>query len=231
MDTTMDAVQPAQAAQAARSAARVRQLTDAAARLMTNSGSQGVSMQAVADEAQVSVGLIYRYFSSKQELVKGVIVGVLDDMAVRVPAATQQVADPIRSLASALAAFIRVVDDHHAGVLLTYRESHTLDADGLQAIKDAEIRTAQPLVTALRQAEQQELIRPMNITVFGYDLLMMAHTWALKYWFFKHRTTLDQYITDQISIALSAALRPEHRDQYADLFTEATEPKESPDDH
>ncbi|HEY4576229.1 MAG TPA: TetR/AcrR family transcriptional regulator [Yaniella sp.] len=226
MDTTMDAVQPEQAAQAARSAARIRQLTDAAARLMMSSGSQNVSMQAVAEEAGVSVGLIYRYFASKQELVKGVIVGVLDDMAVRVPAATQQVEDPIRSLASALEAFIRVVDDHHAGVLLTYRESHNLDAEGLQAIKDAEIRTAQPLVTALRQAADQKLIRPVNVTVFGYDLLMMAHTWALKYWFFKHHTTLDDYIAEQISIALSAALRPEYRQQYADLFTDPTEHKE-----
>lgn len=218
----MHTMQPAQAAQAARTQVRIRQLLDAAARLMMTSGSQGVSMQAVADEANVSVGLIYRYFSSKQQLVNAVIVGVLDDMAVHVPAATKQVDDPIRRLASALEAFIRVVDDQRAAVLLTYRESHTLDAEGLQAIKDAEIRTAQPLVTALREADEQGLIRPMNVSVFGYDLLMMAHTWALKHWYFKNRTTLDDYIADQIAIALSAALRPEYRHNYTDLLSDLT---------
>lgn len=220
MESDMHTMQPAQAAQAARTQVRIRQLLDAAARLMTTSGSQGVSMQAVADEANVSVGLIYRYFSSKQQLVNAVIVGVLDDMAVHVPAATEQVDDPIRRLASALEAFIRVVDDQRAAVLLTYRESHTLDAEGLQTIKDAEIRTAQPLVTALREADEQGLIRPMNVSVFGYDLLMMAHAWALKYWYFKNRTTLDDYIADQIAIALSAALRPEYRQNYTDLLSD-----------
>ena len=222
MNTEVDVTAPEQAAQAARSKVRVRQLLDAAARLMITSGSQGVSMQAVAKEANVSVGLIYRYFASKHELVKGVIVGVLDDMAVHVPAATQQVADPVRQLASALDAFIRVIDDHRTAVLLTYRESQNLDAEGLQAIKDAEIRTAQPLVHALRAAREQGLIRPVDVSVFGYDLLMMAHTWALKSWYFKDRTTIDDYITQQISIALSACLRPEIRTDYADLLGDLT---------
>lgn len=207
-----------QAAQAARSKVRVGQLLDAAAYLMTKSGSQGVSMQAVAKEANVSVGLIYRYFSSKHELVKGVIVGVLDDMATRVPAATEQVSDPIRQLASALDAFIRIIDEQRSAVVLTYRESHNLDAEGLQAIKDAEIRTAQPLVHALQLADEQGLILPVDVSVFGYDLLMMAHTWALKYWFFRDRTSLDDYIQHQIAIALSACLRPEYRTQYTELL-------------
>lgn len=222
MNADVESLAPEQAAQAARSQARVRQLLDAAARLMITSGSQGVSMQAVANEANVSVGLIYRYFASKHELVKGVIVGVLDEMAVHVPAATEQVEDPVRQLAGALEAFIRVVDTHRTAVLLTYRESHNLDADGLQAIKDAEVRTAQPMVTALRAAEEQGLIRPLDISVFGYDLLMMAHTWALKHWYFKGRTTLKQYIDHQVAIALSSCVLPEFRDEYADLLGDLT---------
>lgn len=222
MNADVGSLAPEQAAQVARSQARVRQLLEAAARLMITSGSQGVSMQAVADEANVSVGLIYRYFASKHELVKGVIVGVLDDMAVHVPAATEQVADPVRQLAGALEAFIRVVDNHRTAVLLTYRESHNLDAEGLQAIKDAEIRTAQPIVTALRAAGDQGLIRPIDISVFGYDLLMMAHTWALKHWYFKDRTTLDTYIEHQVATALSSCVLPEFRNQYADLLGDLT---------
>lgn len=218
MEAHTETLNPHEAAQVARTKVRERQVLDAAARLMITSGSQSVSMQAVADEARVSVGLIYRYFSSKQELVKGVIVGVLDDMAVHVPAATEQVADPVRQLASALEAFIRVIDDHRTAVLLTYRESHNLDAEGLQAIKDAEIRTAQPLVRALEAARDQGLILDVDVSVFGYDLLMMAHTWALKSWYFKERTTLEDYIANQVAIALSGCLRPEFRNRYADLL-------------
>src|SRR5690625_5229611 len=112
MDVNAETLDPNQAAQAARSKARVRQLLRAAARLMTTSGSQNVSMQAVAEEANVSVGLIYRYFSSKQELVKGVIVGVLVDMAVQVPAAHETDVYPVRLLASVIVAFLLAYDVH-----------------------------------------------------------------------------------------------------------------------
>src|SRR5699024_11499162 len=62
------AIVPQEAARAARSDARRRQILGAAVPLMERSGSPAVSMQAIADEAGVSVGLIYRYFASKQEL-------------------------------------------------------------------------------------------------------------------------------------------------------------------
>src|SRR5674476_633361 len=41
---------------------RRREVREAATRVMTATGYHGMSMQAVADEAQMSVGLIYSYF-------------------------------------------------------------------------------------------------------------------------------------------------------------------------
>jgi len=65
---------PDEAARQARAEIRSGQLLSAAARLMERVGSQAVSMQALADEAGVSVGLIYRYFGGKDELLLAVIV-------------------------------------------------------------------------------------------------------------------------------------------------------------
>ncbi|MFA6575934.1 MAG: helix-turn-helix domain-containing protein, partial [Nocardioides sp.] len=66
---------PADAAKQARAEQRSAQLLEAAARLMERDGSNAVSMQAVAAEAGVSVGLIYRYFGGKDDLLLAVIVG------------------------------------------------------------------------------------------------------------------------------------------------------------
>ena len=120
-------------------------------------------MQAVADEANVSVGLIYRYFFQTT-------AGQCRDRrrARRYggarPLPPNKSTIPIRRLAVVLCSCrVRVVTISVAAVLHV-RESHTLDAEGLQAIKDAEIRTAQPLVTALHEADEQGLIRPMNVS-------------------------------------------------------------------
>jgi AcrR family transcriptional regulator len=76
------------AARRARAASRSTQLLNATARLMERDGSQAVSMQAIAEEAGVSVGLIYRYFGGKEELLLAVITHVLDIFATQIPAAS-----------------------------------------------------------------------------------------------------------------------------------------------
>lgn len=209
---------PADAARQARSDARRRQLLDAGARLMERSGSHSVSMQSVADEAGVSVGLIYRYFANKQDLVQGVIVGVLDDMARLLPEAVGPETDPVRRIAAAFTAYCRIVDASRSAVLLTYRESNTLDEDGRRLIKDLEVQTAQPLTEAIQDAVGAELLRPVDVQLLSYDLLMIAHSWALKHWYYAPLGDLATFSSNQLGLILSGALSPERRSAYADLL-------------
>lgn len=78
-----------QANRAARVDARVRrrrrQILAAATNLMQQSGFHAMSMQSVADEARVSVGLIYQYFGNKEDLLSGVVVDILEDFRDEIP--------------------------------------------------------------------------------------------------------------------------------------------------
>src|ERR671931_777124 len=58
---------------------RRRQVLRAATRLMQESGFHAMSMQSVADEANISVGLIYKYFGNKEDVLRAVIVDILED--------------------------------------------------------------------------------------------------------------------------------------------------------
>src|SRR5438093_5052777 len=122
---------PAEAAQRARTEQRTAQLLDAAARLMERDGTNAVSMQAVAAEAGVSVGLIYRYFGGKDDLLLAVIVGVLDSFARHVPPAIEAAGeDPVLRLAAAFRSYCEVIDEHRHAAVLTYRETKSLDETG-----------------------------------------------------------------------------------------------------
>ncbi|MGM7666350.1 TetR/AcrR family transcriptional regulator [Microbacterium sp. A93] len=221
MATTIDsapAKAPAEAARAARSDARTRQLLAAAARLMERSGSHSVSMQSVAAEAGVSVGLIYRYFASKEELVQAVIVGVLDDMSRSLDEAVGMDGDPVRRVASAFAAYCSVIRDNLQAVLLTYRESNTLGKEGRRMIKELEIQTAQPLRESVQDAKDRGLLRDLDVQLYSYDLLMVAHSWALKNWYFAPLMSFEGFVRNQTAHLLSAALHPDRRQDYSDLL-------------
>ncbi|MFD0972050.1 TetR/AcrR family transcriptional regulator [Plantactinospora endophytica] len=59
-------------------AARRQQILDAARRCFLRNGFHATSMQDVISEAGLSVGAVYRYFSSKHELVTSIAQSVLD---------------------------------------------------------------------------------------------------------------------------------------------------------
>ena len=94
---------------------------------MQQSGFHAMSMQSVADEARVSVGLIYQYFGNKEDLLRGVVVDILEDFRDEIPKALASAGeDPVERLKTAFRACCQVVDAKRAAVNLTYRESKTL---------------------------------------------------------------------------------------------------------
>ena len=201
---------------------RSEQLLGAAARLMERDGSGAVSMQAVADEAGVSVGLIYRYFGGKNDLLLAVIVDVLDSFAAAVPAAVAAAGDdPVRQLAAAFRAYCEVTDEHRHAAVLTYRESKSLTSEGRRKIKELEVATSEPLRHILHRGIAAEVFEPVDVDLVSYNLLLLAHAWALKHWFFEGAFTLDAYVREQTALALAALIAPRRRRGYAALLATA----------
>ncbi len=219
MSEPLAALDPGDAARQARAARRSRQLLDAAARLMEREGSGAVSMQALASEAGVSVGLIYRYFGSKDDVLLAVILDVLDAFAVQVPAAIDRAeADPVRRLAAAFEAYCRVIDAHRHAAVLTYRESKSLDEAGRERIKRLELETSEPLRRTIREGVDAGILRAEDPELVAYDLLLLAHAWALKHWYFERTMSLERYISAQLMLALRSVVVAQHRRRYRDLL-------------
>jgi AcrR family transcriptional regulator len=212
-------IDPDEAARRARAEHRSAQLLGAAARLMERDGSQAVSMQAVATEAGVSVGLIYRYFGGKDDLLLAVIVGVLDAFATRVPEAVEAAGDdPAHRLAAAFRAYCEVIDENRHAAVLTYRETKSLSAQGRERLKELEVRTSEPLRGVLREGIEAGVFAVPDVEIVAYDLLLLAHAWALKHWYFERTVGFDDYVGHQTALLLRAIIEPRHRRRYAALL-------------
>jgi AcrR family transcriptional regulator len=210
---------PHEAARLTRAQRRSQQLLGAAARLMERDGSQAVSMQAVAEEAGVSVGLIYRYFGGKDDLLLAVIVDVLDEFATRVPEAIVAAGDnPVERLAAAFRAYCEVIDDHRHAAVLTYRESKSLSDEGRARIKELEVATSEPLRQVLREGIEAGELLDIDVELVSYNLLLLAHGWALKHWYFERTLGLDDYVAKQTAFALGALIQPRRRRSYRGLL-------------
>ena len=176
---------------------RRKQLLAAAIRVMQRTGYHEMSMQALADEAQVSVGLAYRYFRSKEEVLLAAILDILDALRADLPTAAAGKGSAPERLCAAFAAYVRVIDRYRQSVLLTYRESATLSLDGRDRIKELEIATAAPLMHLVNEGIALGEFADCDVELAVYDMILIAHGWALKHWLLARTRTVEQNIHQQ----------------------------------
>ena len=95
-----------------------QRILEGAHRAMLTGGYRGTTMPVIAGEAGVSVGLLYRYFDSKEELYLAMCESVtqaqLDELAVQLGA----IADPKERLASAVDLFVQSLDEERWGAIV-----------------------------------------------------------------------------------------------------------------
>jgi AcrR family transcriptional regulator len=110
---------PAQTLSAAPAPMRDRILAGAKRAFMA-SGFRATSVPQIASEAGVSVGLIYRYFPSKEELFLAVCQASTDAQLDELAAALSMIADPSERLASAVRLFVRSLTEEDWGAIVIH---------------------------------------------------------------------------------------------------------------
>ena len=95
-----------------------RHILEGAHRAFQRTGYRGTSIPAIADEAGVSVGQIYRFFPGKQELFLGVCHEQTDLKMNELAAQLSDIADPRDRLRAAIHFFVASLDDGWGAIVI-----------------------------------------------------------------------------------------------------------------
>jgi TetR/AcrR family fatty acid metabolism transcriptional regulator len=87
---------------------RVREILEAARRVMARYGMQGTTVDRVAEEAKVAKGTIYLYFDTKDELVNTAVIEGLREMAAEVLASDDPAMPPLERIRRLILAQFRI---------------------------------------------------------------------------------------------------------------------------
>ena len=198
-------------------AARLSQVLDAASALFRRHGYYETTMQDIASQAGISVGLIYQYARNKEEVLLLVIEDIINDHARALPAAMAGLSDPVERLAAGFAAYCRVVDARRDAVLLAYRETKTLSRSGRDRLKALEMETNRLLADEVRGAIVAGQMVDADPQLVAHNLTVLAQAWALKHWALAPNQTLERYIAFQTMMILRCLLVPERHPEYPHL--------------
>jgi AcrR family transcriptional regulator len=201
----------------ARAQWRRAQIVEAATRLMEEHGFHKMTVNALAQEAGLSVGTIYQYVEDKSDILLLVILDILDAYRQDLPLAMEGHEDPVERLAAGFDAYCRIVDSRRYATVLTYRESKSLPEEGRKRIMALEVETSGLLRECLKDAQEAGLIVPCDTELIAHNLTVLAHAWALKHWRLKGHVDLDTYIAAETGLTVKAILAPGQEKRYEAL--------------
>jgi AcrR family transcriptional regulator len=193
---------------------RRKQIVEAATELFARQGFYKTTIKDIAKKAGISYGVVYLYVREKEDVLLLVLQQVVNAYAAEIPKAMAGVADPLERLVRAVEAYCRVVDKHRAATVLAYRSTKSLTSDRRVVIQKLETETNNLILEAVHDCIKAGLVRDLNVDVLTYQIVLVAHGWALKSWYFKSRIGLDVYIADSLDILLAGILSPSGRTRY-----------------
>lgn len=190
------------------------QLVGAAIRQFSKRGFHETTVKDIAADAGVSPGLIYQYVRDKEDVLFLALQHVVRTNRYIIPKATEGVTDPILRFMAATDAYFRVIDANRQAVMLTYRETKSLTPLYVEAIKAMEVETNALISATIKGCIDRKLFHPVDIELVTYNVVMMAHAWALKHWRLGSLYSIDSYIRGFVQSILDWLLTPSGRKHY-----------------
>lgn len=193
------------------------QIVRAAVKLFSEDGYYTTTIQQIAREAGVSTGLIYQYFRDKDDILFLSLKLVLDTYENEIPPQLEGVKHPVERLCVATGAYCGIVDGLLDATVLAYRSTKSLRPDRRILVKDAETRTNHLIEQCINACVEGDFMREVNEHLLSYQLVMFAHSWALKHWALRERYTLSQYVAEGIKILVEPFLTAKGRRALGDI--------------
>ncbi len=206
-----------EAVRAARIEWRLGQILTAATKLLSQQGFQKMLITDLAKEAGVSVGTIYQYVNTKEDILLLVVNDIIESYRHEVPAAMEGIEDPVERLAAGFRAYCMVVDAHRTAALLAYQETKSISREGRERLMQLEVETNSYFSDCIKDGMRSGKFAPVEPAVASATLTMLAHMWALKHWYLNSLFDVKAYINSQLSFIIRALVATEHQKSYSHL--------------
>jgi len=188
--------------------ARRQQILTAALDLFGTKGFHSTTTQDLADHANVSVGLIYQYFKSKEDLLAAAIGQIFDAYLSEIPRAVRDSPDPLARFRAAVHAYCRVIDEHREAALLGYRETRSLSKALTKGLMEKETRSTALIAERVTECIEEGVFRPIDVAMMTYHIVVFVHSWALNAWRLNGQYTRSEYVEVGIDMLLGPIVQP-----------------------
>ncbi|PHR23899.1 MAG: TetR family transcriptional regulator [Desulfotalea sp.] len=179
---------------------RRQQIVDGAVKLFINKGYHKTTTRELAKETGMSIGSLYEYVSTKEDVLYLVCIAIHSAVEHGVQEALARPTIGKAALAEVIREFFLVCDRMSDHVLLMYQVTHFLPLKWQKKVLEAELRITSLFIHAMKELREQGKLPQLDddtINLIGHNISVIGHTWAFRRWYFAKNFTIDQYIEQQ----------------------------------
>jgi len=182
-------------------------ILDAALTLSNEKGFAAMSLRDLSAKAGLSMGALYTYFSSKEELLQmiqrqsAVVVQVLLDQI-------EGIEDPLSKLKRVIQSHIFLSEVMQPWFYFAYMETKNLAKQEHKKAIEAELATEKLLIDIMKEGRDKGDFKAVNMELAGAVIKAMLQDWYLKRWKYARRNvSVEKYaafVVDLVETYLAA---------------------------
>lgn len=178
---------------------RREQMVKGAVRLFIEKGFHRTTTREIAKESGFSIGTLYEYIRSKEDVLYLVCDAIYEEVDVRLAQQLSTNYTGIERLKNAIAAFFQVVNDMQDEVLVMYQEAKSLPKEALSYVLQKEHEMTEMMERIIRDCliEDHLNMNEAQVKLMAHNILVQGHMWTFRRWAIQKNFTLDEYTAIQ----------------------------------
>jgi AcrR family transcriptional regulator len=187
-------------------AKRRRQIVDGAVELFMQNGFHKTTTRQIARTAGISIGLLYEYITTKEDILFLVCEAIHAEMHAAVTEALDRTEDGVHPLAVAIREYFLVCHRLSDHIVLIYQEIHSLPSNWRKKVLENEEKITELFInvlTSLIEREELPILEESVLNLAAHNISVLGHMWAFRRWMLSSHYTIDEYIEIQTGFILS----------------------------
>ena len=167
---------------------------DAALTLSNQKGFKAMSLRDLSAEAGLSMGALYTYFKSKDEMLHMILRQGRMVVKRVLQGQVEGILDPRARLRTVIQAHLYLSEVMQPWFYFSYMETKNLPREEQKRAMEAELFTEKILVNIMKKGQERGVFRPVETALAGAVLKAMLQDWYLKRWKYAGRKiTVEKY--------------------------------------
>ncbi len=184
---------------------RRRQIIDSTVELFIEHGYHKTTTRMIAKAANFSIGSLYEYVSSKEDLLYLVCKTIHEEVKDAVENALSDTDTGKERLAQMIRQYFYVCDKMGGHILMMYQVTQFLPEKWKERVLVNELNITDIFINALSSMAGTDNFPELDdkiLNLVGHNISVLGQMWAFRRWHVQHDFTIEEYISIQTDFIL-----------------------------